>query len=296
MIIDKLDYCKNCIHRTNNLKDGVLCGLTYRKPNFGDTCKDFKEDLTRVNNEESLRKSKSIIKSKTSTWTILAISVSVVLIGFRAARLFSRFQEKNNSSEQYYSEYQNKLETYKKQTEKKRKRVNKRIEKERYHINTINYLRESKGDISFSKQLVKDTSFLLNDNVKMNIPKRFRITLANEDSELPLFANTRKYYLAVNKVKKKTGLLEQWQGLRKDLIDKYPTSQLTIKRYDTIPYLYKPIRISFNIENRVDTIKGVAKLAEIKGDYYFFQLLSDYRKYDHNELHKYLNYYVKLKK
>ncbi len=206
MIVDKLNYCKKCINRKSNLNEGLVCGLTGRKPNFGDTCKDFKEDKTRIKNEASLKKAKSTIKSKTSTWTVLAIAVSIVLIGLRMVRLISKFQEKNNASEQYYSDYQETLEKFKNQSERQRKRKSRQLEKERYHINTVNYIKQSNSDVYFSKQLVQDTSLFLNDYIKIIVPKRFRLTLANENSDLPLFANTKKYYLAVNKLKKETDL------------------------------------------------------------------------------------------
>ncbi len=39
---DRLVYCNKCIHKKENDRYGVLCGLTDNYPHFSDKCKDYK--------------------------------------------------------------------------------------------------------------------------------------------------------------------------------------------------------------------------------------------------------------
>lgn len=55
----RLEFCNKCEHKLFDFKTGVLCGLTQRKPDFEDSCKDFKtSDLEKqkVNAKEYTKK------------------------------------------------------------------------------------------------------------------------------------------------------------------------------------------------------------------------------------------------
>ncbi|WP_299458582.1 RDD family protein [uncultured Microscilla sp.] len=39
-----LQFCKVCQHQKFNLQEGIVCGLTDKKPDFADTCAHFVED------------------------------------------------------------------------------------------------------------------------------------------------------------------------------------------------------------------------------------------------------------
>ncbi len=43
---DQLFYCKQCIHRKMDMKQGLICNLTGEKASFQDECSDFKQDET----------------------------------------------------------------------------------------------------------------------------------------------------------------------------------------------------------------------------------------------------------
>jgi hypothetical protein len=53
---DRLRYCKLCHNKTFNFDKGMLCGLTNEKPQFDETCSDYKENMyERKIYEENLR-------------------------------------------------------------------------------------------------------------------------------------------------------------------------------------------------------------------------------------------------
>lgn len=43
----RLAYCRICLNRKFNLKEGIVCGLTDQKPDFENTCPNFKTDQKR---------------------------------------------------------------------------------------------------------------------------------------------------------------------------------------------------------------------------------------------------------
>ena len=54
------DYCKYCLNHDFNLKDGIVCKLTSKKPTFTNVCEDFsknkkivKKENLNINNQKS---------------------------------------------------------------------------------------------------------------------------------------------------------------------------------------------------------------------------------------------------
>ncbi|EDP98170.1 hypothetical protein U8527_19380 [Kordia algicida OT-1] len=41
----QLEFCKKCVNRSFTSSEGIICGLTRRKPTFIDTCPEFKKDI-----------------------------------------------------------------------------------------------------------------------------------------------------------------------------------------------------------------------------------------------------------
>jgi len=62
---ERLHFCKKCLNKQLNLQTGILCGLTEKKPNFIDECKDFRLDETYIeslDNEEPVEHSDALSK------------------------------------------------------------------------------------------------------------------------------------------------------------------------------------------------------------------------------------------
>ncbi len=53
---DPLSLCERCQNRSFDLKQGVVCGLTNKKPNFDSFCDDFNEDRSQTMNIERKKK------------------------------------------------------------------------------------------------------------------------------------------------------------------------------------------------------------------------------------------------
>lgn len=93
----QLVFCNKCKNKKFDMKQGVLCGLTLRKPSFDNTCKDFDVDpveeqkiaakqleAQRQLNENYSGSSSS--GSSVSPWTIIVVILVVVRIIMRLMR------------------------------------------------------------------------------------------------------------------------------------------------------------------------------------------------------------------
>ena len=88
--LEKLDFCKKCENRSSDLKLGIVCSLTNAKPDFVESCKDFKPDQAEVQKEiarqQLEREAKEAIKMP--VWQIV-LSVIIALIAL--VRLIAAF-------------------------------------------------------------------------------------------------------------------------------------------------------------------------------------------------------------
>lgn len=41
----QLDFCKKCVNKSFSSSEGIVCGLTDKKPTFSTTCPDFEKDV-----------------------------------------------------------------------------------------------------------------------------------------------------------------------------------------------------------------------------------------------------------
>ncbi|WP_034060447.1 hypothetical protein [Lacinutrix jangbogonensis] len=142
-----------------------------------------------------------------------------------------------------------------------------------------------------------DTVIVLNSKVKLMLPRGFRLSISDQDSELPIKATSRGYYFIYNKVvkNKKLSQLEQCKSLRTQFTALYPGSEFVIKKPLTVNTTFNDLdRVDFVIKYKSQNILGTAKLIDYKNERYFFQLVSDAVNADHTKINKYLKYYVKV--
>ena len=279
---ERLRFCKNCVHRKNNLQKGILCGLTNEKPNFETFCKDYVENTAAV---EKSRERDKMTLNRSSTWITASVVISVVLLGLKIARSVARYNKNNNPPEQsQYDKY------FQEQQEKAYQR--------RHHVNTINYLSDRNRQAHFRKKLVKDTAIVLNEMMTLKLPDGFYLSIADDNTELPVRATSRGYYFIYNKVDKNENypIFEQWKTFRNRLVRHYPSSTLTVSNIDSLTTPENIERVHFEIKNKVDRIIGVARIIDYKNERYFFQLVSDVKGASYSKLNRFLNYYVKIKK
>lgn len=297
LIKERLKFCKDCVNRKNDLQIGIVCGLTNKKPNFKNNCKDFKEDVERVKkeraNEDYKLKQKygsdahHIKNGKSPFWINLSIAITVILLTIKVIRFIVRYNEDVSQEQQIERAYQKQYEE-----------LYKAAEERRYKVNTINYLSPKERIVEFNKKLEQDTVIVLNDKMKLKLPKGFYLSIANNETDLPIKATSKGgYYLIYNKVKKDNNktLFKQWKDFRTNFTDRYPTSELVVEEQNTVKDAKKIESIYFKIENKVETIKGVAKIFEYKKERYFFQFVSKPKAAYQDRLNNYLNYYVKVK-
>lgn len=295
----RLKFCKKCINRKEDDRFGMLCGLTDQKPSFKYTCKDFKQG-GRLNTSSTntattkeaykpqptyQKHNRKETKSKSPFWIGASILFTVVVIGLKIARSISRFDNNNNNSRQ--TEYNN---DYLKQLQKAQQRKNR--------VNTINYLSAKNRPETFNRKMKTDTVIVLNPKLKLMLPRGFRLSISEDNKELPIKATSRGYYFICNKLSKNKKLdqLKQWEAYRNQLIEQYPNSKLIVRKPLTINTTTNDIdRIDFEIKNSSKTIIGTARIVDYKNDRYFLQLVSDASNADHTKINKYLRYYVKVK-
>ncbi|WP_299383101.1 hypothetical protein [uncultured Lacinutrix sp.] len=290
----RLKYCNKCINKKVDDRFGTLCGLTNQKPNFKYTCKDFIKGKPKATFKAStepkrqeqpyIKQSRKEVKSKSPFWIGGSIVLTVAIFLFKIARTVSSLDNSNPKPSQYEQDYL-------KQLEKAQERRNK--------VPTINYLSKNNSKAEFSRKMETDTIIVLNSKVKLKLPKRFRLTIYNDDNELPIKATSRGYYFICNKLKidKNLDQLEQWKAFRNQLINNYPGSSLVVKTPLTLNTATNDLdRIDFEIKNNSKTnVIGTARIVDYNNERYFFQLVSDASNADHTITNKYLRYYVKVK-
>ncbi|WP_055447306.1 hypothetical protein [Lacinutrix mariniflava] len=298
----RLKYCNKCINKKVDDRFGILCGLTNQKPHFKYTCKDFvkgkpKQNFTTTNTstkpqERPIAKPKQVYtkpitaktKSKSPFWIGGSIVLTVIIFIFKIGRTVSSLGNDNSSTPQYEHDYIRELQ---------------KAQERRNKIPTINYLSHNNSTAEFSRKMETDTVLVLNPKVTLRLPRRFQLTIYNEDSELPIKATSRGYYFIYNKLKidKNQDQLQQWKTLRNQLINNYPGSTLIIKKPLTVNTATNDLdRINFEIKNNSKrNVIGTARIVDYKSERYFFQLVSDASNADHTITNKYLRYYVKVK-
>jgi len=292
---ERLKFCKNCINRKNDLKTGIICGLTDRKPDFNGFCNDFKEDTVRVKKEKDKENfeleqrygeyAEDIKRGKSPKWIGVSVAVAILFIGLRVVRFMMRYDRANNNTQSQYDE------DFYKELEK--------LQQQRYKVDAINYLSAKGRYAEFNRKMHKDTAIVLNKKITLKLPRGFRLSITNNESDLPIKATSRGYYFIYNKVdqNQNQSLIEQWQAFRTQFIDKYPGSQFNTKNIRAINTEKSDIeRIDFEIKNKIETIIGTARIIEYKNERYFFQLVSDAKNADHYRTNQYLKYYVKVNK
>ncbi|WP_298901146.1 hypothetical protein [uncultured Psychroserpens sp.] len=282
LLKERLRFCKNCVHRKNNLQTGILCGLTDQKPDFDRFCKDYVENTAVIEKERARDPMKL---NRSSTWITASVVISIVLLGLKVARSVARYNKNNNPPEQsQYDKY------FQEQQEKAYQR--------RHHVNTINYLSDRNRQAHFSKKLIEDTVVVLNKKMTLKLPDGFYLSIADDDTQLPVRATSRGYYFIYNKVDKNVdeSLFQQWKTFRNRLIRQYPSSELSVSNIDSLTTSEQIDRVHFEIKNKVDNIIGVARIIDHNNERYFFQLISDSKGASYSQLYRFLNYYVKIKK
>ena len=289
----RLKYCNKCINKKVDDRFGILCGLTNQKPNFKYSCKDFVKGkpkatfkgATEPKREEQpyIKQNRREVKSKSSFWIGGSIVLTVAIFLFKIARTVSSLDNSGSKSSQYEHDYLKELE---------------RARNKRNKIPTINYLSKNNTKAEFSRKMETDTIIVLNPKVKLKLPKRFRLTIYNQDNDLPIKATSRGYYFICNKLKidKNLGQLEQWKLFRNQLINNYPGSTLFVRTPLTMNTITNDLdRVDFEIRNNSKTkIIGTARIVDYNNERYFFQLVSDASNADHTITNKYLRYYVKV--
>ncbi|WP_290701428.1 hypothetical protein [Lacinutrix sp.] len=292
----RLNYCNKCINKKEDSRFGTLCGLTDQKPNFKYTCKDFIKGNPIANfqgNSKPKRQEQPTYKqprkqetttSKSPFWIGGSILFTVIVIGLKIARSVSRF---DNNSSNNQTEYNN---DYLRDLQKAQQNRNK--------VSAINYLSPKNRQATFNRKMKTDTVIVINPRVNLMLPKGFRLSISETDSELPIKATSRGYYFICNKLTKNKNQkqLEQWEAYRTQLIKQYPNSELVVRKPLTVNTTTNDIdRIDFEIKNVAQTIIGTARIVDYKNERYFFQLVSDASNADHTITNRYLRYYVKVK-
>lgn len=293
LVKERLKFCKKCVHKKNDLRQGIICGLTNKKADFKDFCKDFKEDTDRIKKEKERKDyeieqkygeyAEDIKRGKSPKWIGVSVAVAILFIGLRVVRFMMRYDRANNNNQSQYDE------DFYKELEK--------IQQQRYKVAAINYLSAKGRYAEFNRKMQKDTTIVLNNKITLKLPRGFRLSITNKESDLPIKATSRGYYFIYNKVKKNKNqsLVEQWQAFRSQFTDKYTGSQFITKKLSVINTEKSDIeRIDFEIKNRVETIIGTARIIEYNNERYFFQLVSDAKNASHSRTNQYLKYYVKI--
>jgi hypothetical protein len=78
-----LKFCQKCEHRKLNLKQGIICGLTDQIAAFENTCGDYIEDKTII--EQAIEDEKLINEANWSiynSWKITLFSLILAFIKF----------------------------------------------------------------------------------------------------------------------------------------------------------------------------------------------------------------------
>ena len=84
----QLEFCKKCVNKSFSSSEGVVCGLTSKKPTFLSTCPDFVKD---VKEERKIAERKAAAESdyvdengnSTSGWSIAWSAIVFIIVVIR---------------------------------------------------------------------------------------------------------------------------------------------------------------------------------------------------------------------
>lgn len=129
----QLDFCKKCKRRQFDPKQGIVCGLTSKKPEFISECPDFERDSS-FKDRASTNGLESSTGGGMTNKAIIGIVLAVLFIGFRIALVAVRSNNRQNKTKYSYP-----LKSY-----QDRQNEQKEIEMEYQEI--LDILSESNGE------------------------------------------------------------------------------------------------------------------------------------------------------
>jgi len=288
---DQLKWCRKCEHKKTDIQRGIVCGLTNELANFRDFCPDFEKSKEAINNEANRRdfekreanfnNTREVKSVKNPALVTIGIVISVLFIGLRIARYMHRASKYDNNTQ---SQYNRPVQNNTKQNSKK------------YRANAVAFFKSKGRKETFYGRLEKDSVFQITDNIRLSMRKNFRMSTANENDELPVFAIFKPYYFAYNKLEKDPNktLTNQWKDLRANY--GYKNRNSTFNIVDTMQTYNNSVKYKFEYTNSNGAkIIGVAQLTEENNQRYFFQFSTNSDDVSYNTLIKYLGYYVNIK-
>ena len=92
----QIDHCKKCLNREISRTEGILCGLTHKKPDFGMTCTEYKADPAQIKRLE--RFEKTVNKSEVAKhdgFKYLSIGIAAFVIGIIVSVMYGSFVPKS---------------------------------------------------------------------------------------------------------------------------------------------------------------------------------------------------------
>ena len=96
----QLVYCNNCIHKKDNERYGVLCGLTDNYPSFSETCSHYSK-VSSISKGTSKTENQSKFepftgkraKNKSKTGSFLGKGILIYILIKIALKVFKYFME-----------------------------------------------------------------------------------------------------------------------------------------------------------------------------------------------------------
>lgn len=275
---NRLNFCKVCIRRKNDLHKGLVCGLTDTYADFDFSCLNYKEDNLLVNKEKEIQLNRKSKGSNSNRY--IGIIIGVIFSLFALIRLgYNIVKLKDNSNKEILNKKNN-----------DRNKISKR-QLVKNQPKAITYLASADRIAIRRKRVSIDTSFMVSKFLQVTIHKKYYMSII-EDDKLPVLAISRGYCFIHNKVKSNNSksLSKQWIDLRKSfspdfsfvLTKKHAVEGMKIEEYNFIIPGHR-------------NVYGVAKLFEIGNERFFFHFAFKQQTPDYNMLNRYLNYYVKIK-
>lgn len=89
---EKLQYCKVCVNKKMDFQQGLLCGLTNKKPSFDMFCRDYERDITlekKQKGREEASQWSNGSNSKVTVKNVLFVIVAIFAIIRLLIRIFS---------------------------------------------------------------------------------------------------------------------------------------------------------------------------------------------------------------
>ena len=84
---ERLRFCKMCMHRKMDLKQGLICGLTDRSASFEGNCKEFqKDEVEAAKIVKRVYQEKEVESESSGTWTYVVITLVIIRIVLRLMR------------------------------------------------------------------------------------------------------------------------------------------------------------------------------------------------------------------